>query len=172
MQRLGRSLALIGTRACFSLKRKNLGYTAGGDSKYLHMSIEDAKKAAGLITHMHIYTYVSIHTYNIQKIYKKMSSVYANVCVREKNSHLCMQMCVCVLPFIERQREWREKRRSARNLTGAWCGDRFKAVDDHVRSGMVVGLGTGSTAFFAVQRVGQKLRTGELSDIICIPTVR
>ena len=74
-------------------------------------------------------------------------------------------------PFIERQREWRETRRSARNLTGAWCGDRFKAVDDHVRSGMVVGLGTGSTAFFAVQRVGQKLRTGELSDIICIPTV-
>ena len=58
-----------------------------------------------------------------------------------------------------------------RNLTGAWCGDRFKAVDDHVRSGMVVGLGTGSTAFFAVQRVGQKLKTGELSDIICIPTV-
>ena len=28
----------------------------------------------------------------------------------------------------------------------------YKAVDDYVRSGMVVGLGTGSTAYFAVER--------------------
>ena len=35
---------------------------------------------------------------------------------------------------------------------------------------MVVGLGTGSTAYFAVERVGQKLASGELKDIICIPT--
>jgi ribose 5-phosphate isomerase A len=46
----------------------------------------------------------------------------------------------------------------------------IKAVDDYVRSGMVVGLGTGSTAAFAVERVGQKLKSGELKDIICIPT--
>lgn len=46
----------------------------------------------------------------------------------------------------------------------------YKAVDDHVRSGMVVGLGTGSTAYFAVERVGQKLKSGELSNIVCIPT--
>ena len=46
----------------------------------------------------------------------------------------------------------------------------YKAVDDHVRSGMVVGLGTGSTAYFAVERVGQKLKSGDLKDIICIPT--
>jgi ribose 5-phosphate isomerase A len=46
----------------------------------------------------------------------------------------------------------------------------YKAVDDHVTSGMVVGLGTGSTAYFAVERVGQKLASGELKDIICIPT--
>ena len=50
------------------------------------------------------------------------------------------------------------------------CGCRYKAVDDHVKSGMVVGLGTGSTAYFAVERVGQKLKTGALRDIICIPT--
>jgi ribose 5-phosphate isomerase A len=43
-------------------------------------------------------------------------------------------------------------------------------VDDHVRSGMVVGLGTGSTAYYAVERVGQKLKSGELKNIICIPT--
>ncbi|CAM9841867.1 unnamed protein product [Chrysoparadoxa australica] len=48
------------------------------------------------------------------------------------------------------------------------CG--YKSVDDYVKSGMVVGLGTGSTAAFAVERLGQKLSSGELSDIIAIPT--
>merc|ERR1719164_90490 len=46
----------------------------------------------------------------------------------------------------------------------------YKAVDDYVRSGMVVGLGTGSTAYFAVERVGQKLKSGELKDIVAVPT--
>ena len=46
----------------------------------------------------------------------------------------------------------------------------YKAVDDYVKSNMVVGLGTGSTAYYAVERVGQKLKSGELTNIICIPT--
>lgn len=46
----------------------------------------------------------------------------------------------------------------------------YKAVDDYVTSGMVVGLGTGSTAYFAVERLGQKLASGELKDIVAIPT--
>ena len=46
----------------------------------------------------------------------------------------------------------------------------YKAVDDYVKSNMVVGLGTGSTAFFAVERLGQKLRAGELSGILGVPT--
>jgi len=46
----------------------------------------------------------------------------------------------------------------------------YKAVDDYVKSGMVVGLGTGSTAYFAVERVGQKLASGELKDIVAVPT--
>lgn len=46
----------------------------------------------------------------------------------------------------------------------------YKAVDDYVESGMVVGLGTGSTAYFAVERVGNLLKSGELKDIVCIPT--
>ena len=46
----------------------------------------------------------------------------------------------------------------------------YKSVDQYVRSGMKVGLGTGSTAFFAVERVGQKLKSGELRDIVCVPT--
>ena len=46
----------------------------------------------------------------------------------------------------------------------------YKAVDDFVKSGMIVGLGTGSTAYYAVERVGMKLKSGELKDVICIPT--
>jgi len=46
----------------------------------------------------------------------------------------------------------------------------YKSVDDYVRDGMVVGLGTGSTAYFAVERVGQKLKSGELKNIVAVPT--
>lgn len=46
----------------------------------------------------------------------------------------------------------------------------YKAVDDYVTSGMVVGLGTGSTAYYAVERLGQKLANGELKNIVAIPT--
>ena len=46
----------------------------------------------------------------------------------------------------------------------------YKAVDDYVKDDMVVGLGTGSTAFYAVERIGQKLGSGELKNIKCIPT--
>jgi len=46
----------------------------------------------------------------------------------------------------------------------------YKAVDDYVVSGTVIGLGTGSTAAFAVERVGDKLASGELKDIMAVPT--
>jgi ribose 5-phosphate isomerase A len=46
----------------------------------------------------------------------------------------------------------------------------YKAVDDYVKSGMVVGLGTGSTAYYAVERLGQLLKDGTLNDIVAIPT--
>merc|ERR1719454_197935 len=46
----------------------------------------------------------------------------------------------------------------------------YKAVDDYVKSGMVVGLGTGSTAAFAVERVGMLLKDGTLKDIVAVPT--
>ncbi|KAH7571920.1 hypothetical protein ACOSP7_014819 [Xanthoceras sorbifolium] len=44
-----------------------------------------------------------------------------------------------------------------------------KAVD-YVKSGMVLGLGTGSTAAFVVDKLGHLLKTGQLKDIIGIPT--
>lgn len=53
--------------------------------------------------------------------------------------------------------------------------DRFKqkaALEaiGYVRSGMVVGLGTGSTARYAVLELGRRLREGELSDVVAVPT--
>ncbi len=45
-----------------------------------------------------------------------------------------------------------------------------RAVEDYVESGMVVGLGTGSTASLAVRRIGELLRAGELERISGIPT--
>ena len=45
----------------------------------------------------------------------------------------------------------------------------WKAVE-YVKSGMTVGLGTGSTAAFAVDRIGSLLKSGELKDIVAVPT--
>ena len=44
------------------------------------------------------------------------------------------------------------------------------AVERYVQSGMVVGLGTGSTATFAVRRIGDLVAAGELRDVRGIPT--
>lgn len=44
----------------------------------------------------------------------------------------------------------------------------YAAVDRHVLDGMCVGLGTGSTAFWAIERVGQRIASGE--RITAVPT--
>jgi ribose 5-phosphate isomerase A len=43
---------------------------------------------------------------------------------------------------------------------------------EFVRSGMIVGLGTGTTAIYATRRLGKLLREGSLRDIVCVPTSR
>ncbi|MEA3407351.1 MAG: ribose-5-phosphate isomerase RpiA [Chloroflexota bacterium] len=43
---------------------------------------------------------------------------------------------------------------------------------DFVMPGMVVGLGSGTTARYATLRIGQRLREGTLHDIVGIPTSR
>ena len=45
----------------------------------------------------------------------------------------------------------------------------FHAVE-LVESGMVVGLGSGSTANFAVQRIAERIKSGELKRIVGIPS--
>jgi ribose 5-phosphate isomerase A len=44
------------------------------------------------------------------------------------------------------------------------------AAFGEIRSGMVVGLGTGSTVAHLLQLVGEALRTGELRDVVGVPT--
>ena len=44
------------------------------------------------------------------------------------------------------------------------------AVERYVESGMVVGLGTGTTATLAVRRIGELLASGDLKDVSGIPT--
>lgn len=41
---------------------------------------------------------------------------------------------------------------------------------DAVQSGMVVGLGTGSTAAFAIEEIGRRIAEGALRDVVGIPT--
>lgn len=40
----------------------------------------------------------------------------------------------------------------------------------HVRTGMILGLGTGNTAGYFVEMLGEQLRTGMLRDIVGVPT--
>jgi ribose 5-phosphate isomerase A len=46
----------------------------------------------------------------------------------------------------------------------------YAAVDRYVESGMTMGLGSGTTAAFAVARIGELLARGELRDVRGIPT--
>ncbi len=41
---------------------------------------------------------------------------------------------------------------------------------DWIESGMTVGLGTGSTAIFAIRKIGSLVASGELRDIVGVPT--
>jgi ribose 5-phosphate isomerase A len=45
-----------------------------------------------------------------------------------------------------------------------------KAAAALVKSGTVVGLGTGSTTAYAIQYIGVRLKSGDLKDIVGIPT--
>jgi ribose 5-phosphate isomerase A len=45
----------------------------------------------------------------------------------------------------------------------------YKAVDEHITDNLVVGIGSGSTIVFGVQRIAEKVRNENL-NIICIPT--
>ncbi|GAW81411.1 ribose 5-phosphate epimerase [Plasmodium gonderi] len=46
----------------------------------------------------------------------------------------------------------------------------YKAVDDYVQSNMTIGLGTGSTVFYVLERIEKLMRNGKIKDVVCIPT--
>lgn len=45
-----------------------------------------------------------------------------------------------------------------------------KAAADRVQSGMIVGLGTGSTTAYTIEYLGERIKSGELKDIKGVPT--
>lgn len=45
-----------------------------------------------------------------------------------------------------------------------------KAAAERVQSGTIVGLGTGSTTAYAIQYIGDRIKKGELKNILGIPT--
>ena len=46
----------------------------------------------------------------------------------------------------------------------------FEAVDQHVTSNMSVGIGSGSTIVFAVDRLAQLTKNGTLTNMKYVPT--
>ena len=44
-----------------------------------------------------------------------------------------------------------------------------KAVEQ-IESGMVLGLGSGTTVSYAIRKIGERLKVGELTDIVGVPT--
>ncbi|AFY99804.1 ribose-5-phosphate isomerase RpiA [Calothrix sp. PCC 6303] len=45
-----------------------------------------------------------------------------------------------------------------------------KAAAALVKSGTIVGLGTGSTTAYAIEYIGERLKSGEIKDIVGVPT--
>lgn len=54
-----------------------------------------------------------------------------------------------------------DRKRAAGELAASW-----------VESGMVVGLGTGSTAVHAIRAIGERVAAGELREVLGVPTSR
>merc|ERR1719245_1318924 len=46
----------------------------------------------------------------------------------------------------------------------------YKAVEEHVKSDMVVGIGSGSTVVFVAQAIGEGVKKGLYKNLVCIPT--
>src|SRR5689334_16116738 len=44
------------------------------------------------------------------------------------------------------------------------------AIDTYVKSGMKLGIGTGSMMKFAIDRLGEKLKAGSLKDVVGVST--
>ena len=54
-----------------------------------------------------------------------------------------------------------DQKQAAGELAASW-----------VESGMIIGLGTGSTAVHAIRAIGARIESGELREVLGIPTSR
>ena len=51
-----------------------------------------------------------------------------------------------------------------------WCVAAFRAVDEHVdKDTIAVGVGSGSTVVYAVQRLAERFHSENL-DFVCVPS--
>jgi ribose 5-phosphate isomerase A len=67
---------------------------------------------------------------------------------------------------VDNRQTWQKRGDMTMNLKQMAAA---KAVE-LVQSGMVLGLGTGSTTRYAIEIIGQRLRDGTLTDIVGVPT--
>ena len=58
----------------------------------------------------------------------------------------------------------------ASNIESGKKAAAYKAVEDHVKSKDVVGIGSGSTIVYAVEKLAELVKKGNLVGIKCIPT--
>jgi ribose 5-phosphate isomerase A len=54
-------------------------------------------------------------------------------------------------------------------LTAAKRAAARQAVDENIKTNQVVGIGSGSTIIYAVERLAERVKT-ELLDVVCVPT--
>ena len=58
----------------------------------------------------------------------------------------------------------------ASNIESGKKAAAYKAVEDHVKSKDVVGIGSGSTIVYAVEKLAELVKKGNLVGIKCVPT--
>lgn len=56
------------------------------------------------------------------------------------------------------------------NIENAKQQAAIQSVDNHIKSGQKVGIGSGSTVVYAVEHLAKKFESGEITNIICVPS--
>lgn len=64
----------------------------------------------------------------------------------------------------------RKEEHPERNIDERAVRNAASMAVDFVSSGMVVGLGTGRAAAFAIERLAEKVRSGSMEKIVCVPS--
>lgn len=68
------------------------------------------------------------------------------------------------------KRPSKKQKEAAQQIEDAKRNAGYAAADRYVTSGMTVGMGTGSTAVWAIRRIAERLAAGEIGDVIGVAT--